>query len=172
MTIDNTEDIRGDWPLWTLWLIPIVLGFAGLVGACAPEAHADEPTVFDHAFFEFIIEGPNCDRDVECIVRAVFPDHLEERAWLVVAGPTKRCKTGESAGQYAPKPHRNRNGSIDHGPFQMNSGNRRALIRAGFDWEAVKTDPWENARAALWLYENTRNAGRNWSCSPWRSWSS
>ena len=108
----TTEDQKGEWPLWTLAIIPILLVFAGLLGACdPPEANAavpaDAPVVaagfspdvlaYLHTMYQATNPCPpnltagqprsafDADAITACI-RWVWPDDIEERAIAIVFG--------------------------------------------------------------------------------------
>lgn len=112
--------------------------------------------------------------DVECIVRDVWPDDLEERALAVIFGESpsgvvartfadgRRCKEyGGDLRKTGP------NGEI--GPMQIfYEANRRFIKRLGYT-KADLFDVRVNITVGYELYRQSKTGWRNWTCAN-RSW--
>jgi hypothetical protein len=100
--------------------------------------------------------------DIECIVRDVWPDDLEDRAWGIVQGKNRKCNWGESnANPNAIGPQK------EVGLFQIHPthfrGKRGFVTKLGYTRDDL-FDPRINAEMALYLYENSRSGWKNWVC--------
>jgi hypothetical protein len=131
--------------------------------AVSSAAHAQTEPVTEPA----IEPGCTTRTCVRIALQAHWPANQVERAMLVIYGPTKRCKWGESTGRVdAVGP------AGEVGLLQIHPDHQQLMENRGLNWQLVASDAETNIIAGAILFGGaTGNGGwSNWTCAPktWR----